>query len=142
MTNNLLNLLQKESIISNNLNLDVLLAENGKSEVKMLIDEKVLNPYGIVHGGATFTLADTTAGAAAISLGSEYVTMDANIHYLNPGTGQYLLAKGDIIYIGEHTCVVEIIINKDEGILVAKGTFTMFKIEIEFYYYCPILIYS
>lgn len=128
---NLVDLLKKESIISSNLNLEFVKAKDKKSIIKMHIDEKVLNPYGIVHGGATFTLADTAAGAAAISLNSPYVTMDASINYLNPGVGNYLIAKGNVIYTGEKTCVVEISIENDNDTLIAKGMFTMYKVDIE-----------
>lgn len=128
---NLLDMLKTESIISNNLNLEFIEANEGFSMVRMHIDEKVLNPYGIVHGGATFTLADSAAGAASISLNSPYVTMDASINYLNPGTGKYLEAKGEVVYTGEKTCVVEINIVNDTNTLVAKGMFTMYKVDIE-----------
>ena len=41
-----------------------------------------LNGLNLVHGGALFTLADFTLGAAVNSLGGAHVTMSARIHYV------------------------------------------------------------
>ena len=127
---NLLDILNQKSIISENLNIEFVDAKAGHSEIKMIIDEKVLNPYRIVHGGAIFTLADSAAGAAAISHEDAYVTMDSYINFMEPGVGDYLIATGDTIYRGDDTCVVEVSVKNNLDVLIAKGTFTMYKIEI------------
>lgn len=127
---NILDKLEDDSIISKNLNLEILSAKEGNSSVKMTIDKKVLNPYQIVHGGAIFSLADTAAGAAAISFNDAYVTMDSYINFMNPGTGEFLSAKATTDYKGENTCVVEVIVTNDENKLIAKAMFTMYKVEI------------
>lgn len=126
---NLLKVFEKESIISDNLNIKVVSAEDGESEVKMIVNEKVLNPYKIVHGGAIFSLADTAAGAAAISFNEAYVTMDSYINFMQPGVGQELTAVGKTTYKGSDTCVVDVSIENDKEVLIAKAMFTMFKID-------------
>lgn len=130
---NLLDILKNKSVISENLNIEFVSAKDGISEVKMKIDEKILNPYQIVHGGAIFTLADSAAGAAAISFDEAYVTMDSYINFMQPGAGKELIAKGKTMFKGEDTCVVEITITNDRDVLVAKGMFTMFKIDVSAY---------
>lgn len=127
---NLLDIIKDKSIISENLNLEFISASDGSSEVKMRIDEKVLNPYQIVHGGAIFTLADTAAGAAAISYNNAYVTMDSYINFMHPGVGKELIAKGKTTYKGADTCVVEVSITNNKDVLIAKGMFTMFKVDV------------
>lgn len=127
---NIMEMLDQESIISNNLNIQFVKANNGTSEVKMAIDKKILNPYQIVHGGAIFTLADSAAGAAALSFNEAYVTMDSYINFMKPGVGSELVATGVTTYRGKDTCVVEVTIKNDEDVLIAKGMFTMFKIDV------------
>lgn len=127
---NLLDTLNQESIISDNLNLEFVKVKDGISEVKMTIDKKVLNPYQIVHGGAIFTLADTAAGAAAISFNEAYVTMDSYINFMQPGVGKELIAKGKAAFKGDDTCIVDVTIINDQEELIAKAMFTMFKIDL------------
>lgn len=127
---NLMEIFKNKSIISDNLNIHSIVGKDGNSQVKMTIDEKVLNPYQIVHGGAIFTLADTAAGAAAISYNEAYVTMDSYINFMNPGVGIELIASGKTEYKGPKTCVVEVAVKNEADKLIAKGIFTMYKIDI------------
>ena len=127
---NFFDVLNQKSIISDNLNISLVSAENGDSVVEMLIDEKVLNPYHIVHGGAIFTLGDSAAGAAALSFNEPYVTMDSYINFMEPGVGEKLIAHGVTRYKGPDTCVVDVEIKNDKGVLIAKGMYTMYKVEI------------
>lgn len=127
---NIMDMLDQESIISDNLNIQFVKAENGNSEIKMIIDKKVLNPYQIVHGGAIFTLADSAAGIAALSFNEAYVTMDSYINFMNPGVGKELHATATTTYKGKDTCVVDVTIKNDKDVLIAKAIFTMFKIDV------------
>ncbi len=127
---NILDILNERSIISENLNLQFISAKDGNSEVKMKIDEKVLNPYRVVHGGAIFSLADSAAGAATMSFNEAYVTMDSYINFIQPGVGKELIAKAKTIYKGETTCVIEVSVFNSEDVLSAKGMFTMYKIDL------------
>lgn len=127
----LIDIIKQDSPISQNLNIEFVSAENGNSKIKMLIDKNVLNPYKIVHGGAIFTLADTAAGAAAISFNSAYVTMDSYMNFMQPGVGKELIANAKTSYKGDETCVVDVSITNDEEVLIAKGMFTMFKVDIK-----------
>lgn len=125
----LLDKLSEDSIINNNLNLSLIYAKAGNSELKMDIDKKVLNLYGIVHGGAIFTLADSAAGAAAISFNDAYVTADAHINFIKPGNGKYLIAKAKTLHKGSKTVIVEVTVLNDQSELIAKGSYTMYKVE-------------
>ena len=124
-------ILKHDSIISDNLNIEFVWAKDGNSQVKMGINERVMNPYQIVHGGAIFTLADSAAGAAAFSFNEAYVTMDSYINFISPGIGKELMAKAKTIYRGSDTCVIEVTVENDQEVLTAKATFTMFKINID-----------
>ena len=51
------------------------------------ITENSLNPYGIVHGGLIFTLADTSMGVITRATGKIAVTLNSQINYLLPAKG-------------------------------------------------------
>lgn len=72
---------------------------DGKSEVRVEIDENKSNPYGIAHGGIIFTVMDTAAGAAERFRGGverRLVTQCADIHYMKPGMKGTVTARGKI----------------------------------------------
>ena len=50
-----------------------------------------LNPYGFVHGGALYTMADCACGAAARTDGRKYVTLSSSFNFLHSGL------EGDVI---------------------------------------------
>ena len=106
--------------ISNN-NFELLEVEEGKSAViKANITESSLNPYGIAHGGFIFGLGDTSMGVVARTTGRKAVTLSANITYLKPSTGEYLIAKSEIIKDGKTTCFIRSNIYNDKDVLVAS----------------------
>ena len=63
------------------LKIDILEIERGFVKGKLTVTDKVLNPYGSVHGGCLFSLADITAGLAACTYGVYSSTIDGNMEY-------------------------------------------------------------
>ena len=56
------------------------------------------NPFGMVHGGALYTLADNAAGVAVHTDGRAYVTQAGSLHFLrnqSEGTVRAASATGD-----------------------------------------------
>ena len=106
-------------------NIEILSMDKDKCQVKLTITEHSLNPYGIVHGGLTFALGDTAMGVLCHNLGNDVVTLDANINYLKPGKGNYLIATAKLIKMGKTTCVLatEIFNEKSDLIAVMYGTY-------------------
>ncbi len=88
-------------------------------QVKLTITKHSLNPYEIVHGGLTFALGDTAMGVLCKAYGKNVVTLEANINYLKPGKGSYLLAVPKLIKMGSTTCVLNTEIFDDNKTLVA-----------------------
>lgn len=103
----------------------------GYARVEMIIDEKILNIYGLVHGGALFSLADTAAGAASFTTGRDSVTLNASINFIRPGRGGKLIADASRISAGKTTGVYEVFIFNDEDTLLCSATFTMFFLDDE-----------
>ncbi len=97
---------------------------------KAIITKDSLNPYGIVHGGLIFALGDTVMGIHARTTGRNGITLDANINFLKPGKGKYLIAKSKIIKSGKTTCVLSADIYDDKDNLIAIMTSTYYYIEV------------
>jgi 1,4-dihydroxy-2-naphthoyl-CoA hydrolase len=86
---------------------------NRDGTVTLPVADRLRNPWGIVHGGVTATLADV-AGERAVTARTgarEAVTTDAVVHYLAPGRVGPLRASARVL--GErpdgHVCRVEIV---------------------------------
>lgn len=75
------------------LGIEFVLIEEGHAVSRMPLDERHLNFMGLVHGGAIFSLADSTFGAAANSGGTKAMAIHVSIDYLAaPGDTPYLEA--------------------------------------------------
>lgn len=101
--------------------------QHGGATLSMpIIEGKHTNIYGVGHGGALATLADTAMGVASSTLGVKVMTLDMNLNYIKSaqaGTIVYAFAK--VLHQGKSTLVVEAEVRDDsEKLLVkARGTF-------------------
>lgn len=85
------------------------------------------NPDRLVaHGGVTYSLADTVAGAAVISANRSVTpTIDMRIDYHAPATGGELRAEARVLRDGDSVSPVEVEVTDGEGttIATARGTY-------------------
>lgn len=111
------------------LNIDAF--QDGKGVVSVQVDERLLHPQQIVHGGVIFTLADTAMSMALLSLlpaGASVSTIEAKINYLRPVRTGDLRAEAAIVHQGRSTAVLEATVynvNVEERHAIARvlGTF-------------------
>ena len=101
---------------------------DGESECVLEIAEKHMNPHGIAHGGAVFSLVDTGMGTAITSLldKSEMPsTIEIKINYLRPALKGKLTCKTRVVNKGKRTAVLEsrVVDEKQRDICCALGTF-------------------
>lgn len=89
---------------------------------------KSLNIYGNAHGGLLFSLADHAAGICARAGGANHVTLQGNMNYLTSVSIGRILATAKTIRRGRTTCIIDVNITDDKSNLIAKGTFTMYRI--------------
>ncbi len=85
-------------------------SQDGIGLVRIQIDERLMHPQQMVHGGVIFTLADTAMSMAVLSLippGTPFGTIEAKINYLLPASAGELLAEGKLIHMGGSTAVME-----------------------------------
>lgn len=102
---------------------------DGKCRAHIDITEKLCNPWGTVHGGIIYSMADTIGGLAAISKVGMVVTLTGNINYIAPADGKVLLAEGRLIHGGKTTAVSEVEIKNEDGSVAARATLTYYIIK-------------
>ena len=93
------------------------------------VREESLNPYGMVHGGFMFGLADTAAGVAARSSGKKAVTLSSHIEYLHAGYGKKIKAVVEPVKVGNKVSVYEVFIYDEKEVLIAKATVDYFYMD-------------
>ena len=84
------------------------------------------NPFGMVHGGALYTLADNAAGVAVHTDGRSYVTQTSSLHFLHNQPEGTVRAEGRVRHRGKTTCLAKVDITGTDGILLATGEFIFF----------------
>ena len=93
---------------------------------KVELTSDVVNSQGIAHGGILFAICDVAAGFAAANVDRRCVTQAANIYFLRPAVGSYLVAKAEPIKVGKTVSVVESRAYDDQDRLIAEATFSVF----------------
>lgn len=108
------------------LGMDVVEMADGEATVVMEADERHLNPYGTVHGGAIATLVDTAMGAAVAAAGSEApVTIEMKVTYLEPSKPGKVEAAAKVRKRGRRITIVEAEVSQDAELVAhAIATFT------------------
>ena len=104
----------------------------GESRLEVTIQEKHLQPYGMVHGGVCASLSDAAIYWAVYSGMEETVgltTVEIKLNYLAPVSAGRLIAKGKCIKVGKSICLGEASVEDDKGNLVAHGTSTMMVLD-------------
>ncbi|MFL5627747.1 MAG: PaaI family thioesterase [Ktedonobacteraceae bacterium] len=107
------------------------ITEPGTGKVHITVDERLMHPQMIVHGGVIFTLADTAMSMALLSLhpaGTRISTIEAKINYLLPVRTGELATEAIIVQHGRSIAVLEATVynvQEDERKAVARilGTF-------------------
>ena len=84
-------------------------AAEGRVVISAPIGAHVLQQQGAAHAGLAFSLGDSAAGYAALSVlpeGAEVVTVEMKINLLAPALGDRLVAEGRVIRGGRRIVVV------------------------------------
>jgi acyl-CoA thioesterase len=92
------------------LGMKIISAEAGIDRVGITVDERLMHPRQIVHGGVIFTLADSAMSMALFPLlpqGTRFGTVEARINFMIPVRTGELLAEGTVVHMGRSTAVIE-----------------------------------
>ncbi len=76
---------------------------SGEATLTMPFDEKMTNPYGMMHGSGLFALADSAVAVAIASIsekGKQFFTVEMKINYHEPVTGGIIEARAKVLREG------------------------------------------
>lgn len=80
--------------------------EDGGVTLRLPLEEAHLNGEGVVHGGATFTLADSAISLGiARAVGRRCTTVETKINYLRPAVKGSLTARSHVVRAGRRLVV-------------------------------------
>ena len=105
--------------------------EKGYSRCVLKVNDSLLNPYGTVHGGALFTMADSGMGFALVPTleeGEQCASIEIGIAYLKAVTSGTLTCDTTVIQRSSRSAILESEI-KSGSQLIAKalGTWIIYK---------------
>ena len=112
------------------LGLQFVKCEGGHSQCILEVNQRLLNPHGVVHGGVFYAMADTGMGGAMYIVMEKdelRATIEIKITYFKAVRSGTLVCDTRIISRGKRTAALESEIT-GEGRLVAKatGTYSVF----------------
>ncbi|WP_172328635.1 PaaI family thioesterase [Mangrovicoccus sp. HB161399] len=90
----------------------------GRCVLSMPITPAVSQQQGFAHAGAGFSLADSAAGYAALSLmpdGADVVSVEVKMNMLRPMVGTRLIATGTVLRAGRQITVVRADIEAEDA---------------------------
>ncbi len=87
---------------------------DGQATAEMTVTEAMVNGLGLLHGGLTFTLADTAMAFASNGGEASAVASHADIDFLAPGRiGQRLVASAERRSKVGRTSIFDVVVTAD-----------------------------
>ncbi len=122
-----------ENTLMQQLGIEYLETSDGYVKAKMPVDERTLQPMGILHGGASLALAETIGSLGSVLLTdlSKYEVRGANINANHVGAVSkgYVIGEARIVHQGRYTHVWNIEIKDADGRLISISRLTNMIIE-------------
>jgi acyl-CoA thioesterase len=119
------NHMMENDLFSQWLGIEVLEIKEGYSKIKMTIRNEMINGLGVVHGGITFSLADSAFAFACNNRNNLSVALDTSINFIKPvHPGDVLIAEARELHNGKSTGLYHISVSNQKEHIVAmfKGT--------------------
>jgi uncharacterized protein (TIGR00369 family) len=110
------------------LSMNVLELSPGHALMEAVVQEKHLQAFGFVHGGALASIIDTAAFWSAycdLDENTGITTVDLKLNYLAPVKEGKLIACGKRLKLGRTLGLGEAEIIHEDGRLIAQGTSTL-----------------
>ena len=101
--------------------------DSGFARFRMPFRKELTQAYGVAHGGAITTLADTAVAFALMTLiqpGQRVTTVEMKINFLSPVTGGELFGEARVIQKGKRLALADMEVKDETGKWVAKGLAT------------------
>ena len=120
---------ERKNLFATYNHIEMVMVEEDHAVFRLNIQPESKNSYGMVHGGALYTMADDAAGAAVHSDGRYYVTQNGDLHFLKNQPGGTIRAEGRVRRRGKATCLAVVDITNEDGELLATGDFSYFCVD-------------
>jgi acyl-CoA thioesterase len=98
---------------------------DGRARYHLTVTPAMLNPHGVLHGGAVYVMVDYSMGGATMSVlppGDICATIEIKMSYLAGVRDGTLVADTQIIKQGRRVVFLESRVTDDSGKLVATAT--------------------
>ena len=97
------------------LGIEIVSLSKGYCKGKMSVSENIKNPYGSLHGGSLYSLADIIGGTAACT------------YFLMPAVGMdHVICEAKKVRQGRHLAVYDMILTDDENHILENASFTFY----------------
>jgi uncharacterized protein (TIGR00369 family) len=109
------------------LGIEFLEAAPGRVVARLPVDGN-LQPYGLLHGGATASLCESVGSMGAALMAGEdrfAVGIQLSVNHVRAVREGHITATGEPIHSGSTTAVWDIRVHDDEGRLVAVSRLTL-----------------
>ncbi len=103
-------------------------------KARMPVDHRTVQPYGLLHGGASVTLAESlgsVAGTMCVNLPEEAVVgVEINANHLRAVKSGFVEGIARPLHLGRTTQVWEVKISNEEGKLVCVSRITLAVVKV------------
>lgn len=121
-----------KDLFSQWLGIEILERGEGHCRLRMTSRPEMCNGFGIIHGGISFSFADSALAFACNSQGRHAVSIECSISHIRPiRSGEDLIAIAEEKSIGNRTAIYEVKVEKQDGELVALFKGTVFRKDKE-----------
>jgi len=113
------------------LGMEIIEAKDGFAKVKMPYRKEFTNPYGLIHGGAIASLADTAMAVAISSkyLHSSFYTVKLEIKFKSPSNKGEIFAEAKVISKRKRFIFGRIEIKDNQNKLLAQVSATFYLLK-------------
>lgn len=98
-------------------------------EASITINKMSLNPYGSLHGGAYYTLADAAGSSLSRMDGRRYVTIRGELDFISSVNSGQVIARAKLSHRSNALCHITVDVISGEQKLLATGIFTFYCID-------------
>jgi acyl-CoA thioesterase len=117
--------MMKNDLFSQWLGIQVLEIQEGYSKIQMTLREEMLNGFGVIHGGISFSLADSAFAFACNNRNNLSMALDTAITFTkSTRPGDVLTAEAKELHNGRSTGLYLITVTNqnNEQVALFKGT--------------------
>ena len=120
----------KKDDFANSLGMEIIELTPDYGYVRIPLKKQYLNPYGSMHGGILYSIADIVAGTIGCLCGNYVSTISGTLNYLEPALNTtYVHCYVEKIREGKHILFFDVVLKNDDETVLDKGTFSFFKLD-------------